>query len=289
MTQVIYRQKDFMTPKEDWYTSLYNQITYNLTETELIPLRKADNISDLGLTQYASIGIRKPTAELKYEPYFGDPTEAEKENLVLIDNAWYIPSAFSFIRYELTDEEYAKWEVFLENDAPMIVISAGNDSVPSNYSAALGSSASNGFAAEFLSSKLFGNRTFIIGAVGGQHSGEVGLVGPAFYSLLDSSNLCAGPFFTTNCPGLASYSNEAGEMANWFVVSMVTRSGGTSEATAAVSGALLLLSQRYSSASAQERAKIAFRTTSEYGEKGTDLIYGRGMINPYTFLKSQHR
>lgn len=90
---------------------------------------------------------------------------------------------------------------------------------------------------------------------------------------------------------LASFSNRAGDTANWYLVapgvgvlSAYNAGGyafmsGTSMATPVVSGAAALLEGTWPQLKASQVADILFQTATDLGEPGVDATYGRGLLN----------
>ncbi|HJV27204.1 MAG TPA: S8 family peptidase [Aromatoleum sp.] len=90
---------------------------------------------------------------------------------------------------------------------------------------------------------------------------------------------------------IASFSNRAGDTANWFLVAPgvdVVSSGtdgsyifasGTSISTAIASGAAALLEGAWPQLKARQVAAILLETATDLGEPGIDPVYGRGLLN----------
>ncbi|KAI5912986.1 S8 family peptidase [Thauera sp. 2A1] len=90
---------------------------------------------------------------------------------------------------------------------------------------------------------------------------------------------------------IASFSNRAGDTANWYLVAPGTsvlssyRGGsyaymsGTSMATPVVAGAAALLEAAWPQLKAGQVAAILFQTATDLGAPGVDAIYGRGLLN----------
>ena len=92
---------------------------------------------------------------------------------------------------------------------------------------------------------------------------------------------------------IASFSNRAGDTANWYVVALgvnVTGAGnasnsalvsgsGTSMATPVVAGVAALIKSRWPNLRASQVGQIIFATTTDLGAPGVDAIYGRGLVN----------
>lgn len=92
---------------------------------------------------------------------------------------------------------------------------------------------------------------------------------------------------------LTSFSNRAGDVADWYIVApgvdlMSTYNNsasgygymsGTSMAAPIVSGAAALLKSRWPALSAKQTAEILFRTATDLGEPGVDRMYGWGLLN----------
>lgn len=89
---------------------------------------------------------------------------------------------------------------------------------------------------------------------------------------------------------ITSYSNRAGDIANWYLVapgsSIVSSYGtgyaymsGTSMAAPAVSGAAALLFGYWPYLKSNQVAQILLNTADDLGAKGVDAVYGRGMLN----------
>ncbi len=90
---------------------------------------------------------------------------------------------------------------------------------------------------------------------------------------------------------IASFSNRAGDTANWFLVAPGTSvlssykgggyayMSGTSMAAPVVAGAAALLEGAWPQLKAGEVATILFQTATDLGAAGVDSIYGRGLLN----------
>ncbi|NMG43639.1 S8 family serine peptidase [Aromatoleum toluvorans] len=90
---------------------------------------------------------------------------------------------------------------------------------------------------------------------------------------------------------IASFSNRAGDTANWFIVAPGVRvvssynnggyvyMSGTSMATPVVAGAAALLEGAWPQLKAAQVASILFQTATDLGTPGVDAIYGWGLLN----------
>lgn len=90
---------------------------------------------------------------------------------------------------------------------------------------------------------------------------------------------------------IASFSNRAGDTANWFLVAPGTSvlssykgggyvyMSGTSMAAPVVAGAAALLEGAWPQLKAGEVATILFQTATDLGAPGVDTVYGRGLLN----------
>jgi len=90
---------------------------------------------------------------------------------------------------------------------------------------------------------------------------------------------------------IADFSNRAGDTAAWYLVapgvdlassggdSGSTLLSGTSMAAPAVSGAAALLAARWPRLSPRELASILLLTARDLGARGTDPVYGRGLLD----------
>jgi hypothetical protein len=90
---------------------------------------------------------------------------------------------------------------------------------------------------------------------------------------------------------IASFSNRAGDTAAWYIVApgvdlpstyldgRYAYMGGTSMATAVVSGAAALLKQQWNYLRADQIASVLLVTATDLGAPGIDPVYGRGLLN----------
>ena len=90
---------------------------------------------------------------------------------------------------------------------------------------------------------------------------------------------------------IASFSNRAGGSQAWFLsapgVQIYTDcegnscwvANGTSFASPAVAGALALLLEAFPNLSGKEAVEILLRTGRDAGDAGTDIVYGRGLLD----------
>ncbi|WP_312146134.1 S8 family peptidase [Brevundimonas sp.] len=90
---------------------------------------------------------------------------------------------------------------------------------------------------------------------------------------------------------IASFSNRAGVSQSWFLsapgVEVIVdcedtscwRVNGTSFASPAVAGALALLLEAFPNLTGRQAVEILLRTGREAGDTGTDVIYGRGLLD----------
>ncbi|MBL8533884.1 MAG: S8 family serine peptidase [Betaproteobacteria bacterium] len=92
---------------------------------------------------------------------------------------------------------------------------------------------------------------------------------------------------------IASFSNRAGDTANWFVVALgvnvigagatsnttLVQGSGTSMATPVVSGVAALIKSRWPTLRASQVGQIIFATATDLGARGIDPVYGHGLVN----------
>jgi hypothetical protein len=82
---------------------------------------------------------------------------------------------------------------------------------------------------------------------------------------------------------IASYSNRAGDLAEYYVVApgfnQFSDTQGTSFAKPHVSGLAALLMWTFPDLSPEDAVKIIFETADDLGAPGTDSVYGHGLIN----------
>ncbi len=92
---------------------------------------------------------------------------------------------------------------------------------------------------------------------------------------------------------IASFSNRAGDTANWYVVALgvnvagagnasnsaLVSGSGTSMATPVVAGVAALIKSRWPNLRASQVGQIIFATTTDLGAPGVDAVYGRGLVN----------
>ena len=82
---------------------------------------------------------------------------------------------------------------------------------------------------------------------------------------------------------IASYSNRAGDLAEYYVVAPgftpFNESQGTSFAKPHVSGLAALLLWTFPNLSPTDAVQIILETADDLGEPGTDAVYGHGLIN----------
>ncbi|MFO1318478.1 MAG: S8 family peptidase [Burkholderiales bacterium] len=92
---------------------------------------------------------------------------------------------------------------------------------------------------------------------------------------------------------IASFSNRAGDTADWYVVALgvnvigasassdtgLAIGNGTSMATPIVSGVAALIKSRWPSLQASQVGQIIFATATDLGAPGVDTVYGHGLVN----------
>ena len=91
--------------------------------------------------------------------------------------------------------------------------------------------------------------------------------------------------------GFASFSNRAGNGANWYLMALGTnvltidhngtpsRWSGTSFSAPVISGAVALMAQAFPNLTAQEIVEILFSSADDLGVVGIDSTYGHGRLN----------
>jgi hypothetical protein len=117
---------------------------------------------------------------------------------------------------------------------------------------------------------------------------------PARYakeSWANNSIIAVGAVDSNN--NIASFSNRAGDTANWYVVALgvnvngagstsnsaQTSGSGTSMATPVVAGVAALIKSRWTKLQASQVGQIILATATDLGAPGVDAIYGRGLVN----------
>lgn len=131
----------------------------------------------------------------------------------------------------------------------------------------------------------------LIVAAAGNHGGDAP-IWPARYakeSWAKGQIIAVGAVDANN--RLASFSNRAGDAANWYLVapgvsvlSSYNNGGyafmsGTSMAAPVVAGAAALLEGTWPQLKAGQVASILFQTATDLGAPGIDATYGRGLLN----------
>lgn len=159
----------------------------------------------------------------------------------------------------------------------------------------LGGSAPTGNAA--LTRIASGNQTLVVVAAGNE--GKANPAWPARYAKEGWANGTLIAVGAVDASGrMASFSNRAGDAANFYLVapgvSINSTYGdgyaslsGTSMAAPAVSGAAALLMGYWPYLKANQVAAILLNTADDLGAKGTDPVYGRGLLNVQRALSPQ--
>lgn len=116
-----------------------------------------------------------------------------------------------------------------------------------------------------------------------QGAGNLGNGFSSMYGALPvySEKLRNGGFITAGAyeNGKRVY-NECGELAkDWCMISHSPKDGGTSSATAVLSGAAARVKARYDWASPVDLKNILFTTATDMGAKGVDAEWGHGLLN----------
>jgi Subtilase family len=159
----------------------------------------------------------------------------------------------------------------------------------------LGGNSPTGNAA--LSRIAADNRTLVVVAAGNE--GHAHPAWPARYAKegwANGSIIAVGAVDANR--KIAAFSNRAGDAANFYLVAPgvgVTSTyfngyasqSGTSMAAPAVSGAAALLMGYWPYLKANQVAAILLNTADDLGAKGTDPVYGRGMLNVQKALSPQ--
>jgi len=141
------------------------------------------------------------------------------------------------------------------------------------------------------------NNTLVVAAAGNSGAADPGW--PARYakdSWANGTIIAVGAVDASR--NIASFSNRAGDTANFYLVapgvSVYSTYGtsyaymsGTSMATPAVSGAAALVFGYWPYLKANQVAAILLNTADDLGAKGTDAVYGRGMLNVSRALSAQ--
>jgi hypothetical protein len=133
--------------------------------------------------------------------------------------------------------------------------------------------------------------TLVVAAAG--NAGGVNPLYPARYAKETWANgqiIAVGAVDHNNV--IAAWSNKAGDAMNYYLVAPGTNilstsnngtgyvyKSGTSMAAPHVSGAAALLMGYWPKLTAKETADILLTTATDLGAKGTDAIYGRGLLN----------
>jgi Subtilase family len=159
----------------------------------------------------------------------------------------------------------------------------------------LGGSAPTGNAA--LTRITSGNQTLVVVAAGND-----GLSNPAWPARYAKEGWANGSMIAVGAVDanrrIASFSNRAGDAASFYLVAPgvhvsatfgegYASLSGTSMAAPAVSGAAALLMGYWPYLKANQVAAILLNTADDLGAKGTDPIYGRGLLNVQRALSPQ--
>jgi hypothetical protein len=159
----------------------------------------------------------------------------------------------------------------------------------------LGASGPTGTSA--LSTLARTNNTLVIAAAGNEGQANPGW--PARYAKESWANgtiIAVGAVDANK--KIASFSNRAGDTANFYLVApgvainstygtSYALMSGTSMATPAVTGAAALIMGYWPYLKANQVATLMLNTTDDLGAKGTDAVYGRGMLNVNRALTPQ--
>jgi len=127
-------------------------------------------------------------------------------------------------------------------------------------------------------------------------AGNAGDVGPVCFACyagnLSGRGIAVGAVDRNN--QIASFSNRAGGLSQWFMVapgvdiysttnandnSYATNAGGTSWATPHVAGAAAVLFSLFPQLTGYQVVDILLKTATDLGAPGTDEVYGRGLLN----------
>ncbi|MBL8473509.1 MAG: S8 family serine peptidase [Rhodocyclaceae bacterium] len=163
-------------------------------------------------------------------------------------------------------------------------------STASIFNMSLGGSAPLGINVESALQNAVAKNKLIIAA-----AGNSGLSDPSWPARYAKESWAAGSIIAVGAVDsnnqMASFSNRAGDTANWYVVapgvnvlSTYNNGGyvymsGTSMATPVVSGAAALIKSRWTKLTAPQIADIIFVTATDLGAPGVDAIYGHGLLN----------
>jgi hypothetical protein len=142
-----------------------------------------------------------------------------------------------------------------------------------------------------------GNQTLVVVAAGNE--GQSNPAWPARYAKegwANGSIIAVGAVDANR--QIARFSNRAGDAANFYLVAPgvnvsstygdgYASLSGTSMAAPAVSGAAALIMGYWPYLKANQVAAILLNTADDLGAKGTDAIYGRGMLNVQRALSPQ--